>query len=404
MIKFSIFIIIIFPILSFANIAINIDGKIDFQAGITSQKSIYKIDHNTESTLKSDAASNFNINAQCKNDHGTIYGGLIQISSDNIHDKINNNQYMGDGAFIKRSFIYFNNIYGKLELGAQESVTLQMEAGPNRFSSGSGGINGNWASYVNTSIGTIKDSQNNTMPANYITSAHLPFDSGSFDAGDDKHATKLNYFSPQILGLQIGYSFTPQTNQNGTNKGFNNPYKNALSAAKNVSNLSLTYRNQIYNYDIEANMALILGKAVEIRNPSPSKEVTYLKAYSTSITVTKDNYKFGGSYSNWGKSLNYRHETGSTEQKGSFYTIGANYNYLKQYIVSAAMLNSKWQGNKTKVMSMGLDYILSKEFIPFIETTFFMITPARDVFIDTESNSAPPQTGKVILIGTKFYF
>jgi outer membrane protein OmpU len=382
---------------------ITLGGGVDFQAGFSSQKKAYKAhgDHAAEASTKFAVNSSVSIKAEGKTDYGLTYGGMIQIKGDNTHNKYDNviGANLGDQLYVRRAFVYVDSGFGRMEAGSNDSATLQMEVGPNKFARGSDGIDGDWSSYVNTTAGYTDGT--NTNAAKYITSAHLPFDSGHFDSGVNKHANKVTYFTPKISGFQFGTSFTPQTNQSGTAKSFTNPHSGATTAARNLVNVSLGYENKFDQVGVAANLSGAFGKAVEVRNPSEAQKVRDVKAYSAGLAVSYANFTVGGSIGDFGKSLNYKTATDNTSAKAGFYTLGAAYENGPLGL-SAGYLNGKQHKNKSTVLSVSADYSLAPGFTPYIEGNLFKLTPAAGVLLNNAQ--APAQKGNVIIVGTKFNF
>jgi outer membrane protein OmpU len=377
---------------------ITLGGGVDFQAGFSKQKRDYKIDDVTEASTKFATNSDISVKAEGTTDYGLKYGGVIKLAGDNVHSRTDaSDNQLGDQLYVKQAFVFVESNFGRMEAGSQESVTFQTEVGPGTFGRGTGGVTGDWDYYVdsNTAIYSTAGVNDAKVAANYATRAHL-----AFDSKETRHANKVNYFTPVMSGFQGAVGFTPQTNQMGTAKGFNNIHTNPGDVARNLVNVALSYHNKFDQIGVAANAGGAFGKAVEPRNPTDVQKRNDLRAYNLGLALSYAGFTLGGNYSNSGKSLTLKTEDGEGRRKNNFYTLGLDYEN-GPFGAMVAWMAGKSNDNKSGVISVAADYNLAPGFTPYIEGNFFKLTPKQNA---DATKTAIIQKGNVVIIGTKFNF
>ncbi len=273
--------------------------------------------------------------------------------------------------------------YGKVEIGDNIAVNQKMKVGPSSFLRGSGGINGNYLKYINipnanqfilipqSPIGhggqAISGSQTNQ---NSITILR----NGSFNGAED--ASKINYYSPRIEGVQVGASYTPNTANSLISSTVFNGQQNAIL---DVFSAAVNYTNNYENFDYAFSATTEVGKA-------KSSNQNNLSAYDLAATAAYFGFTFGASYGSWNKSLQSHQNQNSTYKSAAIaYQIGP-------ISISLSSFRSSYQKNDYRAHSLGLDYKLSRVFIPYVEFTNFSFKP-------NQANSSAKNTGFVALTG-----
>ncbi len=272
-----------------------------------------------------------------------------------------------------QGFIYADSeAFGKFELGDNIAVNQKMKVGPASFARGAGGINGNYLKYLNLPISSqfILIAQSPIGHGGYASSgSQLNSDSikilrnGSFNGAED--ATKLNYYSPRIAGLQIGASYTPNTANSVVSSTVFSGQNNAIS---DVFSAGANYTDNFENFDYAFSATAEQGR-------SKTTSQNNLSSYDIATTMAYFGFTFGASYGNWKKSLqNNDHNF----KNATYKTLGISYQ-IGHFSVGLTNLKSSFQKNDYQATSLGLDYKLSKAFMPYFEITQFKFSPAQNI-------------------------
>jgi outer membrane protein OmpU len=376
---------------------ITLSGYLNFEAGFSNQKKDYKVNEVTEASTKFAINNNIIVNAEGKTDYGLTYGGVIDLQGDDYHARTDaSDNQLGDQIFVRQAYVYVQSAFGRIEAGSLDSVTHQLDVGPNQIARGTGGIDGDWSNYVNVGKAIYTDGTTQTSSdTTYPITPHLILDDSA-----STYANKVNYFTPVMMGFQAAAGFTPQSNQMGTAKGFNGIHTNPGAVARNIVNLDLNYCEKFGELDVKANAAGIFGKAVEVRNPTDAQKRNDLRAYNLGLALEYAGFTVAGNYGNTGKSLGLKNDSNADVKKSRFYSLGGAYQY-NQIGTSITYLDGKQGGNKASVVSFAADYALADGFVPYIEATIFNLKPVAST---TAGETAINQKGNVIIVGTKFNF
>ncbi len=287
------------------------------------------------------------------------FGTIIKIESE-LSSAQNKGTINAD-----QGFVYANSeSFGKIEFGDNIAVNQKMKVGPASFARGAGGINGNYLKYINLPINS-----------QFILIAQSPIGHGgsalsgsqinqnsikilrdkSFNGAED--ATKINYYSPRIAGFQLGASYTPNSSNSLVSStvfnGKNNSFLDVISVGANYTN---SFDN--FDYAFSATSEQAKSKAATQNN---------LSAYDIATTMAYFGFTFGASYGSWKKSLQ---NADQTFKNSTYKTLGISYQ-IGHFSVSLTNLNTNFEKNAYHATSLGLDYKLSKVFIPYLEITQF---------------------------------
>ena len=349
---------------------VSFKGLTNFSAATQNQASAFKQDR------LSNATNNRNNSSQSFENNTQLFG-KVEIKNKNLkygatlkgEGEASSNQNKGvvnaDQAFIFAE----SEESGKFELGDNIAVNQKMKVGPASFARGNGGINGNYLKYINLPV----DSQ-------FILIAQSPIGHGgqalsgsdlnqnsikilrnnSFNGAED--ATKINYYTPRMEGLQLGVSYTPNTASSAVSSTVFNGKQNSVS---DVISLGANYTNSFDNFDYAFSATAENGK-------SKSLNQNNLSSFDIATTMAYFGFTFGASYGSWGKSLQQKN---SLNNKNSTYkTLGISYQ-IGHFSISLTNLKSAFQKNHYQATSLGLDYKLAKAFIPYFEVTQFSFKP-----------------------------
>ncbi|MDX2083650.1 MAG: porin [Rickettsiales bacterium] len=281
---------------------------------------------------------------------------------------------------LDQGFIYLDSkTFGKFEIGDNIPVNQKMKVGPASFARGNGGINGNYLKYINLPVNSqfilIAQSplghSNQALGGSQLNQDSIKIlRSNSFNGAED--ATKLNYYSPRISGLQIGVTYTPNTSDSIISSTVFNGKNNA---AINVISLAANYTNSFNNFDYAFFATSESGK-------SKSATQNNLSAFDFGATMAYFGFTFGASYGSWNKSLQ---ATNQNFKSATYKTYGLAYQ-LGHISISVTNLNSSFEKNTYQANSLGLDYKLNKDFIPYFEITKFRFKTNQQTNSESSDN------------------
>lgn len=418
----------------------------------------YSIGNDSQIFLKSAIKNNKN------QKFGAIAKFEFNFSSDHIKENPNLDQV----------FLFAENDFGKFEFGNNQAVNQKMKYGPARFAQGSGGINGKYLQYVNmpmlsSSVNAnpaLCDSFGNSSCANiklprFITLAQSPIGHGgyaksfyrratdnnytnnhgdyfaysrsnfrafkddSYDGMED--ATKISYYTPKINGLQLGLSYSPDSSQNGLSA--NTARDLDYLRLKNIFAFGVNY---VEDFD---NLTLAISATAEKAAIKNSKSINSIQrqdlaAYDAGFALSYFGFKLGASYGNWGKSLQPKSGIYSCEYQANvnissqdctnnikrfrnpyYYTFGLAYQFAG-LSTSISTLNSNFQNNRFRALSLGIDYKYSKHLLPYFEYTKFAflvdqpkaLNLVNQASLDNNSRQFKNNQGHIFLIGILYSF
>jgi hypothetical protein len=218
--------------------------------------------------------------------------------------------------------------WGTVIAGDHRGVTDFMAAGTFVFSGGTGGILGNYSNVYNETTGVVRK------------------DDLSFVAKD---MTKLTYVTPRVMGLQVGYSFTPDGTHKGEQKLKSHTRRDGdlMFAANNIHEVGVNFKKDIANAT-----SLFLSATGIFAKPRDNKagipntvDVRYypysrhnVQAYALGAVLKYKGFSFGGEYLDNGKSGQMR--VLRKADAGKVYTVGVGYE-TGPYAFSLSYLHSK---------------------------------------------------------------
>lgn len=354
------------------NTEITLNGSSNVSAATRNQSFGYerqKLSDETNNRQNKNPALEYNsqlylkLENTCSKPDADKFGSIIKIESE-VSSAQNKGTINADSAFIYADF----EDYGKFEIGDNIAVNQKMKVGPSSFARGAGGINGNYLKYINlpSSSQFILVAQSplghggSAFSGSQLNQNSIKIlRNGSFNGAED--ATKLNYYSPRIEGLQIGASYTPNSSNSLISSTV---FSGQNNAALDVISAGVNYSNNFENFDYAFSATSENGKS-RIANQNN------LSSYDIATTMAYFGFTLGASYGNWKKSSQ---TTKQNFKNATYKTLGLSYQF-GHLSISITNLKSSFQKNDYNATSLGLDYKLTKAFIPYFELTQFNFKP-----------------------------
>lgn len=375
---------------------VTVGGYLDTQVGTIQQKSQFKHlnpgDQTSpirqQSAVVNDTKIDLKIEAESK--QGFKYGGRIRLNADTSNPASDNDDSIAD-----KTMIFVESKFGRLEGGAYDSASKQMQVSANSIATISDGIDG----YVPKWLG--KDINGKGMGARYIIWPELLINCDCLS-----YSNKITYFTPKFAGFSVGVSYSPDNAAHGTiNKARSIP-KRENANFRDIFDVGVNYDNKYQDFEYKLGVVGQFGKAknLDIRRKD-------LKTYEAGAVVSFKGFSLAGSYSNWGKSATPVIRDSKKKYGSKYWTAGAAYEYSnfktsltymqshRANVFSANVPSSVTQHdmghNKAQFAVLGFDYKLAPGFIPYAEVAHFRF---RD------SNGVPANKGQVYLAGTRLKF
>jgi hypothetical protein len=388
---------------------------------------------------------------------------LLKISSENYLGATakfelnynSNSRYQNPN--LDQIFIYTENNFGKFEFGNIVAVNQKMKFGPAKFARGAGGINGKYLEYVNLPM-LAKDNNlcgdnilnpncQNLKNPRFILLAQSPIGHGGYAKGfyprdiDNKYnssnynnfnkynfrsikddsfegiedSLKINFYSPKINDFQFGFSFAP----NSQNQGFtaNTAPDSRDTKLKNIFSFASNYSHDFDNLNLSLSSSLEMANSKAIDGIARNN----LRAIDFGASMSYFGFTIGGSYGNWGKSLyaksgiyscEYDYSKNLISQNCSnssknfsdsyYYTTGIGYE-IGPIKTSLTSINSNFQKNKYRAISFGIDYKLKKYLTTYFEITNFHLTN-QQIYVANSLNNIQNNSGNILLTGFYYIF
>lgn len=292
--------------------------------------------------------------------YGAIAKLELNINSDGRRENPNLDQL----------FFFTEGPVGRFEFGNIQAVNQKMKTGPASFARAAGGINGKYLEAINL-----------TQMSSFILLAQSPIGHGgyangvrqknnfralkdnSFDGVED--STKISYMTPRIEGLQIGLSYAPNSQNSGATT--TKYYHNSVATIKDILSFGINYAQDFDNLGLEISATAEKGRVKKTIDARQN-----LFAYDLATTITYFGFSVGASYGSWQNSL----QKSSEIELANYHTFGLGYGF-GPLAASITSLKSKFQKNDYSAISLGLDYKLTKDFMPYFELNKFALKPAN---------------------------
>jgi outer membrane protein OmpU len=351
---------------SFATVAaaadaprVTVGGFIDFQAAqfdddaAAASTNDYGFRNDTEIHLSVDG----------KTDAGLGYGAVIELEADATNDTTNS------GENSDRTYVYLDGNWGRFELGTNTDAATALKVDASTIARATGGIDGDWFRFV-------------TAPnATFIVRPDLPVSHGGIQTpGDTENAGKVTYYSPSFSGLQVGVSYTADTDAKGQ----------VVTAAATTASLGAGYEDVwsgglTYNRQFDQ-VALGLSATAEYGDASVGG-VDDLEAYALGASVGFSGLSVAGS---WG-------DVEANNGDGEFWTLGAAYDF-DAFGASVTYMDSETElagvDQEFDNLVFGVDYAVAPGLTPYAEVALF----------DYNGVGAADNDGTVFIVGTQLAF
>ncbi|MFV9894432.1 MAG: porin [Rickettsiales endosymbiont of Dermacentor nuttalli] len=377
-------------------------GIVDFQAGFRNQKKGYKVNLSTNNrNVAFMGHAKAYLAATARADMGFKYGGVIQLNTNVVN-------YSGNkDAKMEHTYVFVETGLGRVELGTNSSATQAMKVDAASIARATGGIGGDWNSYVNTTAyeGTSLDAS--YMVAPDFLSAYR-YDS----KWSSEKARKISYYTQRYNGVQFGISYTPDTGVVGksysggvggtliTDSGTQGAIKRDPRVIKNLISGGFNYTNQLDQVGFSVSLLGEIGKGVKNDLETDGKKYRNLRAWQVGAALDYAGFSVAGSYGVTNKKFANIIPTTETTKKHkdlNYWTAGLAY-AQGPIGVSATYMNSNWAKNKFKNLVLGADYQLAPGLMPYVEAVFFEYKPKKGGTVVKKNR------GESYIIGTELRF
>ena len=350
---------------------------------------------------------------------------------------------------LDQNFIFAESDFGNFEFGNNFAVNQKMKVGAARLAKGAGGINGKYLEHVNLSM--LTDSSQNSAPVcsgsvgstacqnvklpSFILLAQSPIGHGggaksfyrrdstgfgsnefnrinfralkdnSFDGFED--ATKINYYSPRISGLQFGASYTPSSANNGLTANTSRDIESIR--IKNIFSFGVNYSQDFDNLAAAFSATAEKGK-VKNSKSAANDQRNDLMAYDIGASLSYFGFTLGASYGSWQKSLQQKNGIYSCDYNASqslalqncsndaqkfsnphYFSAGISYE-IGPIGASITSIKSEFQKNEYQAISLGLDYKLTRDLMPYFEVTKYAFTSNQVQASDVANQGGMPSS------------
>ncbi len=365
------------------------DGFVNFSAATSNQSTNFKeesiVGNDSQLFLRS------GIMTDKKLKYGIITKFEFNVNSNGARENPN----------LDQMFLFAEGEGGKIEIGNNQAANQQMKFGPAKFARGAGGINGKYLESLNLPLNGsfILLAQSPIGHGGYAVNTNNHFRKNNFRALKDnsfdgvEDATKLSYFTPEFEGLKLGASYTPNSENSGITT--TKYYHNSVVTIRDIISVAANYSEDFDNLSIKISTTAEKGKVK--KNNNSSKD---LFAYDTSTTLNYFGFDIGASFGSWENSLQKTNEISlNNSSRANYYSFGLGYSF-GPIAASVTSFKSQFQKNDYQALSLGLDYKLSRDLMPYFEVTKFSFKPVSN------SNSSDPRNnqGYVFLTGILLSF
>ena len=396
--------------LAASDVTVKLEGAFDFQAAARKQKNL-TTDNNLTTNQKNSAfftQSSLRANVTNETDYGMKYGAVITVKATS-RTKI----FPGSNG----SHLFVAHDFGKLELGSRQNAPSVMSQSAYSICMATCDDWTRYASGMYDGNGLY----------NVGMSDYGPIYSGfGSNANSSEQIRTATYYTPAFNGLQLGFSYSPDTANAGDNAGLadgngvnattlydksNNYAKlTGKTSVKNLVGAGVTFSHNLgEGFDVVLGAGLEQGKAAatvlnEATETTANTKLANHKLYNVGAVVSYGNWSVAGSYADAGKSLtsaNYQWD----KRKNKLYTGGVAYNQGPVGVSLTYLHNDKLQ-NKMDSYTLGTQYKLAPGLMPYFEATAFNL---KGKGYDMSTSATPTLVNKkfkgtVYMFGTRVSF
>lgn len=317
---------------------VTVGGFIDFQAAYSDQD--VNAAGDKDYGFRNDTEVHFSVDG--KTDAGLGYGAVIELEADISDDTT------GSGSNADRTYVYLDGNWGRFELGGNSDVNSALKVDASSIARATGGIDGDWFRFVNVP---------GAVAGAFIVRPDLATQhGGETTPGLTENAAKINYYSPNWAGFQLGVSFTPSVDPlaKGQNTAITTPI---LFGAEDVFAIGATYNRQFDKVALGLSATSEFGDGVG----ALSNDV---ESYALGANVGFAGFNLAGSWGNVeGLGLD-----------GDYWTAGLAYDF-KGFGTSVTYLDSSNDvagggSNDFQNLTFGVDYAVAPGLTPYAELSF----------------------------------
>ena len=362
------------------------------------------------SAANSNQSTNFNDKSFIGNDSQLFVKSGVMTKNKSKYGAVTKFEFNANSSGVRENpnldqiFLFSEGSFGKFEFGNTQAANQKMKFGPSEFARGAGGINGKYieALQIPSSGSFILLPQSPIGHGGYAANANnysqknnfRAIKDNSFDGVED--ATKLSYFTPSFEGLHLGLSYAPNTKNSGITT--TKYYHNSTTTIRDVFSAGVNYADDFDNLGVKISTTAEKGRAQK----GYGKD---LFAYDASATLTYFGFDLGASFGSWENSLQ---KTGTTfssvsSLRANYQSLGLGYSF-GPVAASITSLKSQFQKNDYQALSLGLDYKLTRDLMPYFELTKFSFKPALNSASSGAETLAKNNQGYVFLTGILISF
>lgn len=232
--------------------------------------------------------SEVKIGAKNTADNGLEYGVNVEL-----------NAGAGDGSNADEAWAFIDSAsWGRIEMGDQDDATDRMHIAAHGVLVGRAGADGD--------------------PADFFGFSGTAIDSPGVDSTSDD--TKINYFSPRFIGVQIGASLTPDTGE--TSGGAATADADNDGDFENVIGLAVNYKGRFDDVGVEAG---IIGEFGDSETATGADAEGEIETIGVGVNVTFAGFGFGAEYVDFAEKGIASATTAAGGDAGEYYQLGVSY-------------------------------------------------------------------------------
>ena len=376
---------------------VTLGGYIDTQFGMVQQRKPFNqfdVLDSSKGKMQNYGIANdtkVDIKIDAESPHGFKYGGMIRINADTSINTAGNDDTVAD-----KTMIYVESKFGRIEGGAYDSASRQMQITAHSIAAMPGGTDGYAPKWINK-----KMIDGSSYSAHFIKWPELMTNCDCASFGN-----KITYFTPKISGFQAGVSFTPDIAVHGTVNKLASTPKAEDQNFKDIFDLGIQYENKFKDFGYKIGATAQHAKSKYLNTPRKD-----LNVYEVGAIVTYKDASIAGSYSDWGKSATPVVKDPNKKYGAKYWTLGAAYKYdklkssltfFKSYRANVFSANVPTttashdvSHNRNYYVSLGFDYALVPGLTPYAELTHLHFRNA---------DASRGNRANVLLLGSRLTF
>ncbi|WP_207481283.1 porin [Arenibaculum pallidiluteum] len=233
----------------------------------------------------------FPISVEGKTDNGLTYGAFIRLrnSGSNHGASSTPSATNGENFYAERKYVYVESAFGRVEMGDEWGAVTKLSGFAPAV--GIGQLDGDWGKW--SDFGLFQ----------YVPAAY-------FD-----RSTKVTYYTPRLVGVQAGVSYTPSVGQIGDNNSLARRLNTATAYQDRVE-LAANYKGEFGGFTVD------LGGGYAFADETSVALDSY-KSWNVSAAVGYAGFIVGGTYFDNNRTLESLLDIADLENKG--WNAGVSY-------------------------------------------------------------------------------